>query len=453
MYKGIFVLYKTPMLDRIAARVEETSADGLARAIGSLINEDVLAEGDRLPTVRALAARLEVSPNTVSEAWRILQNHGAIRTDRRRGTTVRGRRSTGIGRHWQVPVEPGTIELDLSAGTPDQTLLPPLGPVLQRLHADVAVTSYVDPPLLEDLEIELRRRWPFVPEAVTVVDGALDALDRVVVEYVRLGDVVVVEDPTFPPLLDMLDAVGAEVIGVPLDAEGPVVSALEDALRADPVALFTQPRAHNPTGIHTSRDRARAIAELVRDTRCVVVEDDHSGGAAGVAVESVGTIIPAQTVHIHSFSKSHGPDLRIAALGGAGELVGNIVRRRQLGPSWTSRLIQQILLTMLVDPATEQLVTDAARTYQRRRDRLRACLAEHGIDVNPGVGLNMWIPVEDEQRAVVALAAHSIGVSPGAPFRVGASTGRHVRLSVGTLAERDIARVADTFASIAEASR
>ena len=185
----------------------------------------------------------------------------------------------------------------------------------------------------------------------------------------------------------------------------------------------------------------------------MVVEDDHSGGAAAVAVESVGGRVPAQTVHIHSFSKSHGPDLRIAALGGPAPLIASIVRRRQLGPSWTSRLIQQILLAMLDDPATERLVAAAAQTYQRRRDRLRACLAENGITVNDGVGLNMWIPVDDEQRAVVALAAHSIGVAPGAPFRVGESSGDHVRLSVGTLTDADISRVADTFASIAAASR
>ncbi|MDG2026744.1 MAG: PLP-dependent aminotransferase family protein [Acidimicrobiales bacterium] len=439
------------MLDRIEGRLEARTPDALAAAIGSLISEGVVVPGDKLPTVRSLAGHLEMSPNTVSDAWRILRSHGAIQTDRRRGTTVRGPRPGVAARHWEVPVAPGTIELDLSTGTPDTDLLPPLGPVLHRLHTGVAVTSYVDPPLLADLEVELRRRWPYVPDAVTVVDGALDALDRVVDEIVHLGDVVAVEDPTFPPLLDMLEAAGAKVIGVPLDDEGPDVEALRLAMEADPVALFTQPRAHNPTGAHTSSRRTVAIAEIVARTRCVVVEDDHSAGAAGVAAPSVGECVPERTLHIHSFSKSHGPDLRIAALGGPAAVIGNIVRRRQLGPSWTSRLIQQILLTMLTDPDIEALVEDAAETYRRRRQGLETLLAEHGVDVAPGVGLNLWIPVHDEQRAVVALAAHSVGVAPGRPFRVADTDAQHIRLSIGTLAEEDMPRVAAVVAEVAAA--
>ena len=40
---------------------------------------------------------------------------------------------------------------------------------------------------------------------MTVVDGAMDALDRVAQVVLRLGDRVVVEHPSFPPLLDLLD--------------------------------------------------------------------------------------------------------------------------------------------------------------------------------------------------------------------------------------------------------
>lgn len=433
---------------RIGERVEERSARGIAVAIGSLITDNHIKSGDKLPTVRALAAHLGVSANTVSDAWRILQDHGTISTNRRRGTTVRATKVGLGGRYWQVPVAPGTIELDLSTGTPDKNLLPPLGPVLHRLHADVAVTSYVDPPILEGLEQEIRRRWPFDQEAITVVDGAHDALDRAVAELVNLGDTVIVEDPTFPPLLDMLDLAGARIEGVPLDGDGPVLERLATAMATDPVAIFTQPRAHNPTGVHISADRTRAIANLVVGTRTIVVEDDHSSGAADAPINSVGQHAPDNTVHIHSFSKSHGPDLRIAAVGGPSTVIDNIVRRRQLGPSWTSRLIQQILLTMLTDPATEALVAAAATTYRQRRDELAGFLAGHGIAVEPGTGLNMWIPVSDELRAVVALAAHGIGVAPGGPFRVSETTDQHIRLSVGTL-DSDIERVATRVAEAA----
>ena len=46
-------------------------------------------------------------------------------------------------------------------------------------------------------------------------------------------------------------------------------------------------------------------------------------------------------------------------------------------------------------------------------------------------GINMWVPVDDQQVAMVALAAHGIGVAPGAPFLVSPVGGDHVRLTVG----------------------
>ena len=68
--------------------------------------------------------------------------------------------------------------------------------------------------MLPQLEEALRHRWPFVPEELTVVDGAMDALDRIAQVVVRLGDRVIVEHPTFPPLLDLLEKIGADVIGM-----------------------------------------------------------------------------------------------------------------------------------------------------------------------------------------------------------------------------------------------
>jgi len=427
----------------IGSRVDDPSAAGIARAISNLVSDGELEPGVRLPTVRALAELLGVSANTVADAWKTLQHHRVIATDGRRGTRVQPRRGRAGTRSWQVPVPPGTMALDLSTGTPDRALLPPLGPVLHKLHGDVVVSSYVDPPVLPELEAELIRRWPFEPEGLTVVDGAQDALDRIVNEIVRYGDAVVVEDPTFPPLIDMLEMAGAQIVGVGLDDEGPVLSELAAAMELGPVALFTQPRAHNPTGTHTSRARTEAIADLVAGTSTIVVEDDHSGGASGARLWSVGEFVPTNVLHIHSFSKSHGPDLRIAALGGPAELIDKIVRRRQLGPAWTSRLIQQILLTMLTDPDTELLVEAAAACYLDRRNALVTALILPGVEAHPGVGLHVWIPVVDEQQAAVALAAQGIGVSPGRPFRVGPSDDQHIRLSLGGLST-DIMGVAAT---------
>ena len=437
----------------IVSRVQERSADGIAAAIGSMIGRGDLPSGARLPTIRSLASELGVSTSTVSEAWRTLQHHGAVSTDRRRGTTVRDQQLPDGPRYWRVPVAAGTIELDLSTGTPDPALLPPLGPVLGRIHADVAVSSYIERPVIAELDQVVRDRLPFPPPDLTLVDGALDALDRIVAAIVSFGDVVLLEDPTFPPLIDILESAGARIVAIPIDADGPIVEAIESALGSPttPRAFFTQPRSHNPTGGHTSAARAAAIAELVGDSEMIVVEDDHSGDASAAAVESIGSFLPEQVLHIHSFSKSHGPDLRIAAIAGPAATIEQIVRRRRLGPSWTSRLLQQILLSMLLDPSTRESVEGAAGEYVQRRRRLVDALATHGVEIEVGTGLNAWIPVADEQRAVVSLAANGVGVAPGRPFRVVHDERQHIRLSVGMLRDADTDRVAELVARAARA--
>ncbi|MEM9566633.1 MAG: aminotransferase class I/II-fold pyridoxal phosphate-dependent enzyme, partial [Actinomycetota bacterium] len=142
-------------------------------------------------------------------------------------------------------------------------------------------------------------------------------------------------------------------------------------------------------------------------------------GLTGPRAEvTLGTALPDRVIRVHSFSKTHGPDLRIAALGGPTDLLEEIERRRQLGPGWTSRLLQRVLLEMLRRPEVDEGVARAAEIYQVRRQGLSRALGDLGLDVIDGAGLNLWVPVANEHRATVSLAANRIGVAPGEPFRV-----------------------------------
>ncbi len=435
------------------ANCDVRSADGFATAIGAMVRRGELAHGDRLPTVRQLARSAAVSSSTIAEAWKILSQHGLIETARRNGTTIRAARTEMTGRFWRVPATAGASIVDLSTGTPDTDLLPTIASMLGGLHPDISITSYIDRPVLEPLEAALRARSPFDAEAITVLDGSLDALDRLIAALVRFGDAVVVEDPTFPPILDMLERAGANVIGVPVDDEGVDLDHLAVALTAAPVLAILQPAAHNPTGRSMSTGRVDAVAALFAQLapQAWIIEDHHAGGLVAAPVPSIGVHLPHRVVHVHSFSKSHGPDLRIAAVSGAAEPIAAVVDRRRLGPSWTSRLIQHILLALLEDPAVDDLVANAATVYDRRRQAVSAGLAVHGIDVHSAAGLNMWVPVANEQRAVLALALAGIGVAPGAPFSVDSTVAPdHLRVSLGN-ARGDLDRIVDAIALAAAA--
>jgi DNA-binding transcriptional MocR family regulator len=431
------------------SRIEDRSARGIAAAMSRMIRAGELAPDSKLPTVRVIAKELGVSPTTVSEAWQLLAGVGLVEAFGRNGTVVRKQgRPTGTRRYSRI-APAGALRLDLSTGVPDPELLPDLGRALGRVQRTHLTTSYLEPPVLAGLEELLLARWPFPPETLTVVDGAMDALDRVTSTIVRLGDRVVVEDPCFPPLLDLLDALGCEPIGVPLDAEGMMLAGLVQALQRDPVAVVLQPRAHNPTGVSMSPQRAEELARLLAATSAVIVEDDHAGDIAWAPPVSLGRWLPNRVVHVRGFSKSHGPDLRLAAVGGSGDVLGRMVERRLLGVGWSSRLIQAVLADLLADPVAGAEVGGARIVYQERRSALLGALTDRGVVAQADDGINSWIHVDDERSAILHLALAGIGVAPGGPFCLD-SDRHHIRLTVGLVPVTMAPAIAD---AVAEAAR
>jgi DNA-binding transcriptional MocR family regulator len=430
----------------VTESVGERTPKGIAAAVNRLIRDERLRPGDRLPTVRELAADLGVSPATVSEAWQALSGVGSIVSRGRAGSFVRAAvipsrpvRYLGVGG------APSARGLDLSTGTPDPELLPSLTEAMARVGDRSRTSSYLDDPVLPELREHLASSWPFTPQRLTIVDGALDALARVVEEVVRLGDRVVMEDPGFPALIDLLERAGADIVPVPLDGQGIDVDRLRMAMALNPVAVFIQPRAQNPTGTSMTRLRASEVAAVVDGTRAVIIEDDHSGDIAVADDVSVGAFLPDRTVHIRSYSKSHGPDLRMAAVAGTADVLDALGARRMLGAGWTSRILQGVVLELLTDPAAVGAVAAARDRYAARSTRLRERLRDHGLSVSPGDGINVWVEVPDERASLVALAAAGIRVAPGGPFQIAPGQVPAIRVTSGALPDEP--DVIDTVAA------
>ncbi|MCI1797002.1 MAG: aminotransferase class I/II-fold pyridoxal phosphate-dependent enzyme [Bifidobacterium tibiigranuli] len=427
----------------ILATADTPTPQRITESITSLATSEVLREGQRLPTVRAMAASLRVSPATVSTAYHALSRAGVLASRGRAGTYVLPQAHTQEqGRALPLPVSRQDMPLiDLSKGTPDPALLPDIRPFLSKLgNRKAFVNSYDGPTILPMLEGVLRRNWPYEPQAMTMVSGAGDGLSRIIESTLRPGDFVITETPTYPPVLGMIDRCGATALGVPMDDCGMLPEALDRALRLcerpsagaavfaaahrpNVAMIVVQPRAQNPTGASMTEQRIDELADVLLrhydDERNMplIVEDDHSGDVANAYAVSFAQRLPDHVVHIRSFSKSHGPDLRLAALSGTDEIVGLLNARRRLGPGWVSRFLQEILSEMLTDKRTFSTVISARHTYATRQRTMNALLRRQGLDVHTGDGLNMWVPVRDDAAAAQLLAESNIRVAAGQPFR------------------------------------
>jgi DNA-binding transcriptional MocR family regulator len=429
---------------------------GIAGAIARRIRQGELSPGDRLPTVRDVAAELGVSPATVSEAWQALRRAGLIESRGRAGSFVRRE-----PRPWLSPRVQGLVgyveglPLDLSRGTPDPALLPSLAPAFARVRPTADTNVYQETPVLPELRERLAATWPYDAEVITVVNGTQDAVARTLEQVVGFGDRVAIESPGFPAFLDMLDVLGAEIVPLELDGDGVTVASLTSALKGRPAAVVLQPRAQNPTGVSMAPKRAEELARAIRRARSsvTVIEDDHSGAISAGPDVSLGSWLPDQVVHIRGFSKSHGPDLRIAALGGPATVLDRLVARRMLGAGWTSRMLQTILLDLLVEPRSVEAVEAARRTYAERQAAVCAALAGHGIRVDVPDGINLWLPVADERAALVQLTTAGIRAAGGSPFVAPGSPdmGDHVRATTGLVETREASHVAAALAAAATA--
>jgi DNA-binding transcriptional MocR family regulator len=440
------------MWHELVEMVDDHSAKGIALALSAGIDRGVLTPGERLPPIRRAARDLQVAPATISAAWSQLARAGLIETDGRRGTHVR-EALVGPRRYRRALDSPAGYRLDLSTGLPDPRLLPDLHRAMHRVPRDERAHSYLEEPVVPALRRVLEESWPNPVEALTVVDGAMDAHSQFVAAHLRFGDRVAVEQPCFPSLLDLLEMAGVVPLGVAYDSEGPVVADVVAALDAGAKVLFFQPWGQNPSGQSLSATRAEEVAAVLAGRDVVAVEDDSAGGTPSGPPVSLGLFLPERTVLVRSFSKTHGPDLRLAAVGGPATIVRPIIERRYLGQGWSSRLVQSILLDLLTDERARALVADSRATYARRTAAMADALAARGIDVPGRDGINVWVPVADQGAALLHLAAAGVRAASGDPFWISAPESDHIRITTSSIEGAGQTDVDDLAALVAEAGR
>ncbi|WP_435089745.1 aminotransferase class I/II-fold pyridoxal phosphate-dependent enzyme [Micromonospora aurantiaca (nom. illeg.)] len=427
-------------------QIAGSTSAAISASVESGIRTGDLAPGDALPAVRALAAELDVSPATVAKAYQELRQRGLVATAGRHGTRVRPRPPVA-GRRAALLPPPLPGGRDLSAGQPDPRLLPPLGPHLAALAAEIGPPGgYATDAVLPDLAALARDRLAAdrVPAgALTVTGGALDGIERLLAAHLRPGDAVAVEDPGWANLLDLIAALGLRTVGVPVDDDGPTVGGVRAALTAGVRALVVTSRAQNPTGAAVSADRADALRTLLAGRAdLLLIEDDHAAELARVPLHPLAGATPAWAF-VRSVSKPYGPDLRLAVLTGDEATVARVAGRARVGAGWVSTVLQRLVVSLWRDPATAGLVRRAADSYDRRRDGLVAALAARGVTAHGRTGINVWVPVPDETVAITTLRDAGWSLAPGGLYRIAAAPA--VRVSVSALDEADVPALADAL--------
>ena len=333
--------------------------------------------------------------------------------------------------------------LNLTAAVPDVRLLPPLAEAMAYGASAENLNSYERSHILPELEEAVRKIWPYEPEAFLATNGGYNAVYTLIHALVPPGASVALENPTGMRLLDILEDRDVRILPVQCDSEGPLPSSLEAAMKLKPAAFIFQPRLHSVTGQSVSRERLEDLARILRGTDTLIVEDDGVGDISAAPRHSMGGHFPDRVIHILSFSKTHGPDLRLAVLSSSRAIVDQIQSYRSFSAGWTSRILQAGAAWLLRDPATQASIDHARMVYQERRANLVNALQQRGVRAMHGAGLCAWVPVSSEPFAMVTLAAHGIAVHPGAKFSILPTY--YLRVATATLSDR-YEKVAESIA-------
>lgn len=418
-------------------------AADLATAVEGALRDGRIQPGERLPTVRRVAAELGVSPATVAAAYRELGRRGLAVGAGRSGTSIAPRPPLHTG--WTARARPGLR--DLALGQPDPRLLPEWSRALAGLpRRSASYGSTLVEPDLADLARERLRADGLDASHLTVVSGAVDGIERVLGAHLRSGDAVAVEDPVYPPIVDLLRAMSLRPLPVRVDARGMLADDLDQALRRGAQAVVMTPRSQNPFGSALDDLRRTELRRvLARHPVVLVVEDDHAEAVGGGSV--VGVAVPGSPAWavVRSVSKTLGPDLRLAVVCGDEGTVARVAGRLALGPGWVSHLLQRLVIGLWSRPGLDLLLAQAADTYRQRREGLLDALERRGIPAHGVTGLNVWVPVEAEAPVLNALAEAGYAALPGERFRI--ATAPAVRITCAGLDPAEAKSVADAVAA------
>jgi len=468
----------------------------------SLVHAGDLRPGDRIPASRELATMLGVHRTTVANAYAELESEGLIQGHVGRGTYIKGNGNGlkltpppppvlngGEGIRWELLFadERGEEALSrLTASAPEnalsfvmarpaeeffpvEELQACVNAVLRREATDVLKLGPSDGygPLKEALLDHLRSdSIPAKDENLLITDGCQQSLDIISKAFVRPGDSVILENPTYPGAMAIFHGARARCLGVPMQTRpepgatlGLDLEALEATLAANRVKLMVlTPDFQNPTGTSMPLASRRRVLELAGRHQVPVVED-HIYARLHAREERVPSLKQLDraniVIHIDSFAKVAFPGLRVGWIVAPATAIERLRIVKQTTDLHTDQLAQATLAEFLRRGLFTKHIAKMRKVYASRLSALDEALRKHMPEetrwTRPEGGMCLWLelpPGFDASELLIHAKERGVLFAPGRYFYVQNPLPNTLRLGYAGLDEKQIARGVATLADI-----
>ena len=450
-----------------------------------------------LPSIRRLAAELDVSTTTVALAYEALKQGGFVTGRKRSGFFVNPDALTDPGHDTPEPGVPAggaaaPERVDYRAffrernfnlsrvvkpadclvryrypfvcGLTDPSLFP-IASWRECVRDSVNVvevgnwaTDYSDiddPMLVEQLiqRVLAKRGIVAHPEEVLITVGGQQALYLAIRLLLSPGETLGVEDPGYPDVINMARIEGIDVVRLPVDREGLVIAG--DTGRCK--CVFVTPSHQFPTTVTMPLDRKLALLELTKHNGQFVIEDDYEADIsfnktpprALKSLDGWGNV-----VYVGGLSKSLLPGLRIGYLVADREFVRQARALRHYILRHPPVNNQRSVALFLQRGYFDRFVAKLTGIYRQRCEVMHASLERHfpGASVKPEYGgAIIWLRLPDGADAeVLRKQVEPEGVyfeTGGFTFADERSHRNHIRLGYSVIEKSSIPDGIDIIAN------
>ena len=299
------------------------------------------------------------------------------------------------------------------------------------------------------------------PEQVLTGNGSLELVEFLCTAMIKPGDVVFTESPSYDRALTLFRRHGANVIGVPLQADGPDIEALATLLtQHKPKLFYVIPDFQNPSGATCSAAKRQAIVALAKQHDLLLLEDApyRMLRYRGTQEPTLFSLAPERTLHMTSFTKLIAPGVRLGfMIGDAATLakIGKVAEDTYISPGYFAHGVTlEWLKAGKLGPQVEKLKALYA-------PRLEACLAAidkyipDAVVTRPDGGffLSLTLPAGTSTTDLRAAAAkRNLNLADGLAFFPQGGGERFLRLPFCALTpaqiEAGVKRVAETIEEV-----
>lgn len=348
-----------------------------------------------------------------------------------------------------------------SAGNPASDAFPVED--VQRLAAQLLADHPIDalqygltegfPHLLESLKAYLKSNYHIgrQTDRLLITSGAQQVMDLAAKCFLNEGDTVICESPSFIGSLNCFRSYGAKLAGVPVEADGMDMDALEQALKTEKNVklLYTIPNFQNPSGVTMSLAKRQQLYMLAKQYGVLVIEDNPYGDTrvTGSDIPEIKTMdTDGIVIYSGSFSKILSPGLRVGFACVPEAMLGKLTVAKQCVDVHTPMLNQMIVDAWLRQCDVKGHIKKMKEIY-RRKLNLMCDLIDSQMNgfftyIRPEGGLFVWCRLPDPvdmQAFAKDAVLNRVAVVPGNAFLTDETLPCNcIRLNFSTPTEKEI---------------